>query len=77
MNLPLPEIRHPGQWALEISSLVGAEEYINPPGGKEIFKEQEWNERSIQLRFIDIPHFEYSCKPYCFVENLSILDVLM
>lgn len=77
MDLQLPPIEHPGQWALEISSKLGARRYINAPGGREIFVASEWEERGIELRFLDLSTFVYATEPYPFIENLSILDVLM
>jgi hypothetical protein len=77
MDLPLPPITHPGQWALEISSQLGAKRYINAPGGREIFIDSEWRDRQIELHFLDLTPFQYSTAPFGFIENLSILDVLM
>lgn len=77
LQLPLPPIEHAGQWALEISSLQRARRYINAPGGREIFRPDEWLERDIELRFLDLTPLTYSTGPYPFIENLSILDVLM
>ena len=77
MDLQFPEISHAGQWALEISALLGADEYINPPGGREIFREEEFTARNIKLSFTKMENFEYDCSPYTFVEHLSIIDVLM
>lgn len=77
MHLELPPIQHAGQWALEISSLMGARRYINLPGGRDIFFAHEWEERGIELRFLAPSTFLYSTSPYQFEENLSILDVLM
>ncbi|MFJ4145190.1 WbqC family protein [Pseudomonas sp. NPDC089734] len=77
MKLELPPITHAGQWALEISSLLGARRYINAPGGREIFIPREWEKRGIELRFLKPSPFTYPTAPYPFIENLSILDVLM
>lgn len=77
MDLQLPAITHPGQWALEISSRMGASRYINAPGGREIFTVSDWQDRQIELRFLDLTPFRYDTTPYDFIENLSILDVLM
>jgi len=77
MDLQLPPITHPGQWALEISSQMGATRYINAPGGRGIFIGSDWRDRQIELRFLDLKPFEYRTAPFGFVENLSILDVLM
>ncbi len=77
MNLELPPITHPGQWALEISTRLGARQYINAPGGRDIFVASEWEERGIELRFLDLSTFIYPTEPYAMIENLSIIDVLM
>lgn len=77
MDLQLPPIEHAGQWALEISSQLGARQYINAPGGREIFVASEWQEREIELLFLDLSTFVYPVAPYDFIGNLSILDVLM
>lgn len=77
MPLDLPEVSHPGQWALEICSAVGADAYLNPPGGRNLFVQHEWDERGIRLGFTDLVSFTYSTAPYPFIEHLSIVDVLM
>jgi len=76
-NFDLRNVAHAGQWALTIAKQLGADEYINPPGGREIFIEEEWAAQSIRLTFTQMNNFLYECRPYAFVENLSILDVLM
>ena len=37
MDIELGELDGPGDWALRISEVLGAKEYINPPGGEAIF----------------------------------------
>jgi len=77
MMLKLPEISHPGQWALEIADLLGASEYINLPGGRKIFRSKEWGDRNIKLSFTELINYKYPCSRYMPVEHLSVLDVLM
>ena len=77
MGLSLPPITEPGQWALEISSALGAEEYLNPPGGRGLFDVAAFAARGIRITFTELPEFAYACRPYQFIPNLSILDVLM
>lgn len=77
MDLNLDNIEHSGQWALGIAVQMGASEYINPPGGRSIFNKTEWEDASIRLTFAEMIEFTYDCHPYEFVQNLSILDVLM
>ena len=76
-NLPLPAITGPGLWALEISAVLKASEYVNPIGGQELFDRGAFAKRGIRLSFLPPPDFRYSCAPYSFIEHLSIVDVLM
>tara|TARA_B110000977_G_C10976916_1_gene454568 strand:+ start:309 stop:1028 length:720 start_codon:yes stop_codon:yes gene_type:complete len=77
MNLQVGEIYHSGQWALRISELLGATEYINPFSGAEIFKNKEFENSKIKLSFLKpkLNLYEQSRKE--FVPGLSIIDVLM
>lgn len=77
MGLDIPAIEHPGQWALEICSALDENRYVNAPGGRAIFIPQEWEDRGIELNFLDVATFVYATPTYVFEENLSILDVLM
>jgi len=77
MDLDLGGVEHAGQWALAIAKQLGASEYLNPPGGRAIFRQEEWDAAGIKLSFTNLPQFTYDCAPYQFVEHLSILDVLM
>ncbi|THF64145.1 WbqC family protein [Pseudothauera rhizosphaerae] len=73
----LKNVEHPGQIALQISKWLGADIYINPPGGREIFDPQEWKASDIRLAFTKMNDLRYECGSYAFEPNLSILDVLM
>lgn len=77
MSLALPVIQDPGQWALEISCALGADAYLNPPGGRDIFQPDAWEDRGIRLGFTDLVSFSYATGHYTFIEHLSIIDVLM
>jgi hypothetical protein len=77
VDLVLPDIAHPGAWALEISAALGASVYINPPGGRALFREEEFEDRGLDLRFTELLDFRYNTGSYEFVERLSIVDVLM
>jgi len=76
LKFDLPDT-HPGGWALEISDRLDADEYVNLPGGKELFRPQEFAERGIRLSFIDPPECRYDCGHFEWHPRLSILDVLM
>jgi hypothetical protein len=77
MNLQLRDITAPGDWALEISAQVGAEEYINPVGGMELFNPMKFKEKGIKLNFIKPELIPYKQNNYEFVPDLSIIDVMM
>ncbi len=77
MDVALPPITHAGQWAAEISHALDAEVYINAPGGRGIFRQEEFDAYGIELKFLKPDPFHYATSGYDFVENLSIIDVLM
>ena len=76
-DLRLPEITDPGQWALETSRALGATEYINPPGGREIFDHDHFHSAGISLKFLEPRLPEYNQGLHQFVSGLSIIDVMM
>lgn len=77
LNLPLPEKLGPGEWALEICTLLGATRYVNPVSGEGIFDSEKFSHRGISLQFAHTKEFVYGTGPYQYQPNLSILDVLM
>jgi len=77
MNLGLPSTLGPGEWALYVAEAMGAAEYVNPLGGAELFDRHEFAKRDVALTFRSLPLYEYECKGYEFIPNLSIVDVLM
>ena len=76
MNLDLRVIEHPGQWALKISEKLKAKEYVNPLGGIDIFKKEEFDKKKIKLSFLAVNTFKYSQRRENFLPNLSIIDTL-
>lgn len=78
MNLDLDSVTHPGGWALEIADRIGADAYLNPPGGVDIFRPAEWEARDIALAFTTMPDLTYDVGgKFRFLPNASILDVMM
>ena len=73
----LPPVSHAGQWALEICKKLGANAYVNPESGRDIFRPEEWRAAGIELEFLTPAEFRYDCPPYAFESGLSIIDVLM
>ena len=77
LKLDSVRVEHAGQWALEISKLLGATEYINPIGGRGIFNPREFEESNIKLSFLNSQPDLYDQGGNHFFDALSILDVLM
>jgi len=77
MHLDLGPIEGPGDWALRISQAMGASEYVNPPGGADLFDPDAFQAAGIKLTIRRLPPLEYQCGRYEFIPNLSIIDVLM
>lgn len=77
MNLPLPMEMPAGEWALEAARLLGAETYINAPGGRDLFSPEQFSEAKIELQILE-PHLSvYRQGHSAFTPGLSILDLLM
>lgn len=77
MDLSFDGVNAPGEWALEISDQLSAEEYINPSSGREIFDIEKYAAKGVKLRFLTPNLREYKQKGYNFESGLSIIDVMM
>lgn len=51
--------------------------YINASGGRSLYSERDFEERGVELKFIDSLPMEYQQGNHKFVPNLSVIDVLM
>lgn len=76
-DFDLPQIDHPGGWALEISRRMGATHYINPESGRNLFVQADFANAGIELRFLTYDGYSYPTAPLSFEPGLSILDVMM
>lgn len=77
MDLELGPIEGPGDWALRISEALGADEYVNPPGGEKIFDPNSFARASIELCIRRFEELAYEPRGYEYVPGLSVVDVLM
>lgn len=77
MNLTLGPIEEPGDWAFRIAEAVGATEYINPPGGADLFDSGKFEAAGIKLTIQSPVELTYDCDGYNYERNLSIIDVMM
>ena len=60
-----------------ICKALGADTYINPVGGMELYSKEDFASHGIDLKFLKALPFEYQQSGNAFVPWLSILDVLM
>ncbi len=62
---------------LAICQELGATQYINAPGGKELYDRKYFSSKGMQLSFIQTKSVIYHQFGEEFVPNLSIIDVMM
>ena len=77
MNLIIGKVNHPGEWALNITKSLGGKEYINPTGGVDIFKREQFTDSGISLHFLGNNLATYNQRRSVFEPGLSIIDVMM
>jgi hypothetical protein len=77
MDLNLEGIEGPGGWALRVAQALNANEYINAPGGAELFDRSEFGKADIKLTIQSAIDLVYDCNGFVFEPNLSIIDVMM
>lgn len=77
LSLDVPENCAPGEWALHICKAVGASEYLNASGGRDLFDPDSYRRHGINLHFHEHIDLRYDTGPFEFVPDLSIIDVLM
>lgn len=62
---------------IKICELSSAKIYINPIGGQELYKKKYFENRNVELKFIQNQITTYNQYGESFVSGLSIIDVLM
>jgi len=77
MNIDLPTSAGAGDWALLISQALGAAEYRNPSGGRDLFDPAKFDSSSIRLSFHEHRATSYDTGRFNYVADLSVLDPLM
>jgi len=77
MNLSLGTIESPQELALGICQAIGAEEYINPPGGADLYHSERFASHGITLHIQDFKNMPYDCGRFKYEPGLSIVDVMM
>lgn len=77
LEISYPQDMGPGDWAPLICSEIGATEYVNPAGGREIFDRTVFAKKGVELYFSEFSAYEYDTGPYEYQPHLSVLDVMM
>jgi hypothetical protein len=67
----------PQDLALKICRSVGADEYVNPPGGSDLYHADKFEENGVKLTIQSFRNMRYSCGGFAFEPALSIIDVMM
>lgn len=62
---------------IDICHALDATVYINPPGGVDLYSEEDFQLQNIELRFLQTGGISYTQFGNEFISNLSILDVMM
>lgn len=77
MALELDPVTHPGEWALHITKALQGSEYVNPVGGVELFRKEQFDALGIALTFMGNNLPRYSQRRGTFEPGLSIIDLMM
>lgn len=75
-NFPKDELRGQDR-IIDICKRVGAYQYYNPIGGRNLYSKDKFAEQNIDLIFVESVAIEYEQNANSFVPWLSILDILM
>jgi len=77
MGLHLPSEIGPGEWALRICEAIGANSYVNPAGGRDLFDNTQFAAAGVDLNFLEPSTVTYATGTFEFEPGLSIIDTLM
>ncbi|MCZ6643304.1 MAG: WbqC family protein [Gammaproteobacteria bacterium] len=77
MGISPPDYGVPGGWPLHLCMQLGATEYLNASGGRGLYDPELFRQSGVNLLFHEHIGLNYDTKPFDFVPDLSIIDVLM
>lgn len=79
LNLKTQSVNAPDEWALKVALELGYDEYINPPGGVEIYDKNKYQKHNLKLTFLknNLPFYSQRRGENFFENGLSIIDVMM
>ncbi|MFV0266104.1 MAG: WbqC family protein [Draconibacterium sp.] len=76
-RMGIETVNAPDEWALEISKKMGADIYINPPGGKSFYNSEKYRKDGVELLFLSLKPYRYKTFEEKFTPDLSIIDAMM
>lgn len=77
MDFDYSNVTCTGDRPIRMCEQMGASQYINPVGGNELYKKDEFAKSNIELSFMQANITPYDQRRESFVPGLSILDVMM
>ncbi len=77
LDFAIEGVNAPDEWALNVCKVIGADTYINPPGGMEFYDRDKYVQAGLSLRFLRVNLRPYDQKRRKFEGGLSIIDVMM
>lgn len=77
LDVQLDPDRNAEDRILDLCTYLGATEYVNLPGGVNLYDQESFAKRGIRLTFRNLPALVYDTPEYSFEPNLSIIDLLM
>lgn len=69
-------VDHPGDWGWRACQATGARRYLNPPGGRDLYRPAVFAQHGLQLGFVEVETVPYDQSGRPFEPHLSILDAL-
>ncbi|MFJ7970437.1 WbqC family protein [Psychrobacillus sp. NPDC096389] len=76
-SIPIENSLKSTKKVISICKATSGNIYINLPGGKELYSKDIFIESNLELKFIESNPILYNQSSEIFIENLSIIDVLM
>ncbi|WP_287189473.1 WbqC family protein [Paraburkholderia sp.] len=77
LELEFPDQMGAGDWAPLICNALGATEYVNPVGGRDLFDPVSFERIGVSLLFAGFDELKYEPSPFQYEPHLSVLDVLL
>jgi hypothetical protein len=77
LNFTIEETATPDELGLRVCKAIGADTYINPPGGINFYDRNKYAQAGLTLQFLKVNLRPYNQGRKAFEEALSIIDVMM